>query len=181
VTATEPDRLSPDELRTTLRTWFHERRTTEVTLHENTPGANDDSDRYTVRYEASFEPRALDQARVEVWGTDDGQVAIGFELYARVASRVGGRRRYAKRFVGGHEPCPLGRAGLLAILDAIAGGELAVTVLALPWLGVVSARAGAAPEVVASLRAQGYAWGRWIAPIQPDPVVGRVLRFRGWT
>ena len=60
-----------------------------VAFRESSSPEDDANDDYRVIYEASFEPAALDKARIEFWITDSGHVAIGIETYERIARRLG--------------------------------------------------------------------------------------------
>jgi len=71
---------------------------------------------------------------------------------------------------------------LLAVLDAVADGRLAVLASVLPWLGIVSAVAVTTPEVLHRLRASGNTWLGWLRPAPARPARGlrRWVTFRAW-
>jgi hypothetical protein len=93
--------------------------TSDPTLHPN--------DDYRVIYEASFEPNALDKARIEFWVTDTGHVAIGIETYERITKRT---RLMAFRggFALGHEPRSVSEKALQILFDAVSHGRVTISV-----------------------------------------------------
>lgn len=122
--------MTPDEAIAVVRDWWaHAPRCRGVEFREPVPvppgpGDND----YNVIYEAVFEPPELTKARVELWVTDEGGVAVLFETKARLASRLSKRRIYhGRRCLGGHEPCPVSAGVLRGILEAVSKGEVSVT------------------------------------------------------
>lgn len=147
-----------------LREWFESRRPTPVTLEETRDPKNDPYVTYQVSYEAVFAPTSLDQARVEVWVTTDGRVAIGFEKASRVAERLN-VRAVQDRFAAGHEPHDLSEAGLLSLLTRIADGGLALSPVVIPLVGLYSARAVVRDSALRDLTAAGYGPTKWLRSI----------------
>ena len=179
---TRPEKIQLDTLRSALDRWFAERRVRQVEFRENLQPDKDDSASYTVCYEATFEPSALDQGFVEIWGTTQGDTGVGFERHTRVARRLGTKAAQPLRFVAGHEPCPLALQGLLAVLNAVADGRIAVLATVLPWLGLTSAQAVSTAATLHTLRESGNPWLRWLRS-QPkrQPTGPRsLLAFRPW-
>lgn len=74
-----------------------------VVRHPNSREDDQSYPGYTVLFEAIFEPRRLDQARLEVWFTSSGHTAIGIETWSRASRRLG-LRAWRKGFAIGHEP-----------------------------------------------------------------------------
>lgn len=128
-------------LRNALRTWYgaEERSVAfnERIVHDDM----DDADSYRVVYEARFHSESLNVATVELWLTEDGGVAIGFERRERVARALGTRAYQPHRFAAGHEPRDLSIAAVLDVLTAIAHGRVGLEAMALPLFGIVSTRA----------------------------------------
>jgi hypothetical protein len=73
--------MTVDDLRSIFSRWKAEDLAAAgVTFKESfDPTFDPRSDDYRVIYEATFEPVALDQARMEFWVTDTGHVAVGIE------------------------------------------------------------------------------------------------------
>lgn len=170
-----------------LAEWFAKKQITTVTFQAKNDPINDPKDSYVVVYEAAFEPNTLDQARVELWLTDDGRVSIGFETHVRIAAHFDAKTR-SKRFVSGHEPCQLTEQALLAILDAIANGEIALSVRKIPWVGLLWFLFVGTPKAVASVKtvdtlvSKGYWPVTWIRRVEAIKFneSGHLLHFRAW-
>ena len=179
---TRPEKIQLDTLRSALDRWFAERRVRHVEFRENLQPGEDDSASYTVCYEATFEPSALDQGFVEIWGTTQGDTGVGFERRTRIAQRLNTKAARPERFVAGHEPSPLALRGLLAVLNAIADGRIAVLATVLPWLGLTSARAVTTPPTLDALRESGNPWLRWLhaRPKREPTRPHALLAFRPW-
>ena len=149
-----------------------------VAFHETTEPMVDPHARYLVVYEAVFEPRSLDQGRVEVWITNDGQVAVGFERRDRIAGRLGVRNT-RQGFAAGHEPARVEPMGLKALLTLVASGGIVVSARVLPWIGLGSTSACANEEALESLAVAGYEKTGWLR--QTVRVGTRKLKFAPWT
>ena len=178
--------LRPERARQLLSEWFATRHTTSVAFREETNPKNDPQDDYLIAYEAVFEPDSLDQAYVDIGVTPDGCVAIGFETRERIAARLGVKNRRSG-FASGHEPYPLSEQGLLAILDVIANGQIAIPTKVLPWIGLGPFGVGlfkalVLPESLETLVANGYGPVTWLqAAKQSEFSVGdHFLHFRPW-
>ena len=164
-----------------LGRWFATRRTAGITFRETSTPIHDPNAEYEVVYEAIFEPNALDQLRLEIWATAQGDLAIGLETRERVARRLRGKYQ-SKRFVAGHEPVSIPESGLLKLLDVVATGRLSISAVSIPFLGLVSTRAIAPDDVIRELSDSGYThagwvhrqdrFGRWIG--------AQVLPYRAW-
>lgn len=82
----------------------------------------DSNDDYRVVYEATFEPKSLDKARLEFGVTDTGHVAVGVETYERIGRRLG-LKAISRGFAAGHEPTAASKDGLQILFDAVSLGE----------------------------------------------------------
>jgi len=175
--------IASETLRAVLAEWFRARGFRDIVFKENLSPEFDDAGRYVVDYEAVFEPRGLDQGRVDVWGTREGVVAVGFETWERIAARLSVGTSQPDRNVAGQEPDRLTVSGLIAVLDAVADGQMSVLASVWPGSGLASPRAVAAPAVLQTFRASGNTWLRWLgsAPQQPHLPWQRLLEFRPWS
>ncbi len=134
-------------------------------------------------YEASFQPAALDKARIEFWFTNMGYIAIGIETYDRIAQRL--RLRAIRHgFAVGHEPGTVSRDGLQMVFDAVTKGEIFIVVgIALEL--VSSARVYMVASTKDAIAKSGYKCSDWISPIPNDDVeklssLGSVVSYRAW-
>lgn len=86
-------------------------------------------DDYQVVLEAVFQPDDLDRARLELWLTPDGYVAVGVETRERVALRLGLRPgwRYKRAFADGFEPREVSIEELGQIHKVLSGGGLRIS------------------------------------------------------
>lgn len=150
-------------------------------LLEKTEPTPDPDASYEVRYEAVFEPTSVDQARVEVWLSADGGVAVGFERVKRVAERLG-MKVQDDRFAAGHEPHRMTETGLLLLLEMVADGEIAIESTVMPFLGLTSTKAVVTHDVLKALVSQGYAPVNWLKAMNRTEFSDRtdVLQFRRW-
>jgi hypothetical protein len=164
-----------------LSEWFSKRNPSSVEFRANVAPPHDpDSDDYVICYSAAFKPHALNQARVEVWETTQGGVAIGLETTSRIARRLSVNCR-KDHFAAGHEPTQVSTTGLLAILESIANGEIMIAARAFPWFGVAATSAVAPREVIRALMERGYNATNWISVPTRIPFPGwNVLRFNPW-
>ena len=131
--------VEPSRLRRLIEGWYSSRSFRSVELCVNTAPSGDYDQIYTVFCELKFKSDRLELPYTEIWITTAGDVGIGFERWSRIARRMGVVCR-RDRFVGGHEPRRVLDGELIAILDAIAGGNLAVLPMAIPFFGLLSAR-----------------------------------------
>lgn len=146
-------------LRASLAEWFDSRNPHGVEFRESVLPEIDRSDDYAIVYEAVFEPDDVTRSRIEIWVADDGAVAVGFETRERVAMRLGARPG-RPGFAVGNEPVDMGLPGLLALLDCIADGELAINARSV--LGVLAGvHAYVSPAVYEKLDGAGFT-ARWI-------------------
>lgn len=175
-------RLTSQRVKTILAEWFAMRRPSAVEFkEESAPKNSPHEDDYSIVYESVFLPEALDQARVEIWVTDDGNVAIGFEKQDRIARRLGVKGG-SDRFAAGHEPCAMTEAGLLSLLDRIADGEIAILATVLPLVGLTSTKAVVTDDNLKMLSSKGYTPIDWLSDISPAEFLNKddLLRFRRW-
>lgn len=180
--SSDDDGVRCDQLRKTLRDWFHKRQATAIRLTENLNPEKDPYARYTVAYEATFEPNVLDQTRLEIWITSDGMVAVGIETRQRIAERLGVRGGMRKVFAAGHEPAEVSEAGLVALLTVVADGKIAISTTCLPIVGILRCKAVLVPDTDRFLLSHGYD-GRWWLTVVDDfesDVFRHVLRFIPW-
>lgn len=133
----ENDQLQaePSRIRRLIESWFSSRNFSSVDLCINTAPPDDCDEDYTVLYEIGLKPDRLEQSCAEIWITTEGRVGIAFERWSRVARRMGVVCR-RDRFVGGYEPKPVSDRELIAVLDAIAAGVLAVLPVVIPFVGL---------------------------------------------
>lgn len=174
-----------EALREALLGWFESRRLTRVRFVEDPDPPLDEEERleaYQVNYLASFEPDTLQLARVEVWGSVQGGIGVGFERRDRMAQRLGVRCYQPGRFVGGSEPGPLRLSELVAFLDAVADGQIAAVVTVWPWLGLTASRAVAPRSLHEPLRRFDPSWGDWLRtrPRRGARGLNRLLEFGRW-
>ncbi|MBS0157658.1 MAG: hypothetical protein JSS26_03615 [Nitrospira sp.] len=173
----EPEETSPEQFRVILAEWFSGRRTTGIRLIENMKPKNDPNGDDAVAYEISFEPDTLEKARVEVWATTDGLVAVGIEKRDRIAQRLHVKNR-REGFAAGHEPSFVTQDGLLALLTIIADGNFSISSSSLPIWGLAKTRAVISPEASEALASRNYnaQWWLEVAPaFHPSD-----LRFNPW-
>ena len=96
--------MEAGQLHSAFRDWYRQRLgDAGVAFTEINDPPVDPDDSYYVVYEVRFEPIDLDKARLEIWLTDSGQVAVGIETRERIARRLM-VRTLRSGFVGGHEP-----------------------------------------------------------------------------
>src|SRR5258705_10545364 len=101
-----------EQLKTIVADWgWKGLSTSGIEFRESSDPEFDPNDDYRVIYEVSFEPSALDKARIEFWVTDMGHVAVGIETYERICKRLE-RRTTRDGFVAGHEPREVTKDGL---------------------------------------------------------------------
>lgn len=173
--------MNPQGARQLLSEWFATREANGVDFRENTKPDPDPDARYTVAYEAIFEPSSIEKAQVELWVTVEGEVAIGFETRKRVAERLGVRCR-SGRFAAGHEPHRTSAPGLFAFLDLVADGHVAISWTAVPLFGLISTRAVVSHETLEVLVSRGYNPVKWLKQAKDTRSWhGRsLLRFEQW-
>lgn len=169
--------FSLPHLCTVLSDWYKQREPTTVQFIENTKPQEDPDSRYTVVYEAVFEPSTLDRFRVELWATTDGEIAVGLEKRNRIAKRLGVENRQ-EGFAAGHEPYQVTQEGLIALLTLAANGEIAITATTLPIWGLAKTTAVVHSGSFNILSSQSYDCRRWLEvadEFQPSD-----LRFKPW-
>ncbi len=173
--------LTPTTVRETLTEWFAKRKAGDVEFRERTTPASDPDARDRVSYQAVFEPVALDRARVELSVTAEGHIAIGYETRTRMAERLGVNGDKGC-FAAGHKPHRMTKPGLLAVLDAAADGDIAITSVVLPVLGLVATRAVMRREGLQKLGGKGYAPLGWLEGERKAvlPSTSHLLRFYKW-
>jgi hypothetical protein len=176
--------MLPADAHEFISSWFVSQSASDVELRESFPSNRRPADDYNVVYEAIFEPQTLDKARVEIWITEEGRVAFGFETRQRIAKRLSvAYRRKRKRFAAGHEPTSLSRDGVLALLGAISDGKLLLSTRT--FFGVLDGtQAVMWKNDRQDLESAGYGYVRWIGvarePIVGLGILGSLVRFRPW-
>lgn len=170
-----------ERIRKILSTWFATKRAISVTFREVINPTPDADARYTVAYEAIFEPLSLDQARVELWVTSEGNIGIGFESHKRVAERLGVSSRY-DRFATGHEPHRMSETSLLALLDLIADGKIAISCTVIPLKGLISTKALLLSDCLDQLVLKDYSPLNWLHGVSQSEFSnqGNLLKYRQW-
>lgn len=173
--------LTPERAKVLLSEWFISKHTTTVVFREETNPKNDPHDDYLIGYEAIFEPKSLEHAYIHIGVTPDGYVAIGFERWERIAERLGAKNS-SVRFAAGHEPCFISESGLLAILDLIANGQIAIAPTVIPLIGLVSTKAKVLQDVLEELISKGYSSVSWLNGVSQTEFSekGRLLQFSRW-
>jgi hypothetical protein len=171
-----------EQYREKLLDWFKQIQTTAIRFTENTSPEQDPYARYTVAYEATFEPNTLDRAFVEIGLTTDGMIAIGLETKNRIASRLELKGSKHKVFAAGHEPTDASVDGLLALLTAVAQGNIAISATALPLLGLVKTKAVLLSDTNKFLVSHGYDARGWLTVVDDfeSDAFRQVLRFAPW-
>lgn len=174
--------LTPERVQQVLTEWFSRSHPTTVHFKEVTEPAPDPNADYLVVYEAIFEPSSLDQARVELWVTKEGNVALGFERQKRIAERLGVKSK-SNRFVAGHEPRRMFESDLLKILDLIATGQIAIDPTVIPIFGLISTKAVASRDVLEHLDFMSYSPLIWLKEVSKTEFSKEehFLRFRPWS
>lgn len=177
----DPELKKPESVRQLLSEWFTTRHTTTIVFREETNPTPDPDARYRVAYEAIFDSSRLDQACVEIWVTTEGEIAIGFERRKRIAERLGVKSAI-DRFAAGHEPHRMSEPGLLAILDLIADGQIAVSPTVIPLFGLVSTKAVVLHDVLEELALKGYSPVNWLKGVTRTEFSEerRFVKFRRW-
>ena len=147
-----------ERTRRSLSRWLADRNFGSVQFTEDTNPAADPDGSYQLDYVATFDPPSLRQVRVEVWVTDEGEIAVGLERFGRVADRLGVRCSLNDRraFAAGHEPLAVSDAGLLGLLDLVADGELALSVACVPLAGLLGVAAVLPDGAPGALVSSGY-------------------------
>jgi hypothetical protein len=148
-------------------------------VHVKNP-AKDPHARYEVIHETAFEPASLEVGRVEVWLTESGEISIGFETVERVAKRLGVRAAKSG-FAAGHEPQAMSRESLLALLDLVANGDVALHATIVPLIGISDVTAYTSATALARLAEMGYTATRWLRPREQRGDGVSLLQYQPWT
>jgi hypothetical protein len=167
-------------LRESITAWWRGREIRSVDFHEFENPQSDPDSRFTVTYEAVFEPRSLDQARLELWITEAGEVAIGFETRDRVASRLGVRNR-RQGFAAGHEPREVSERWLREAIEMVALGDIAVAARTIPLVGLSKTIALVAPPRLATLQGLDPVAAAWLKGATAKvSAITRLVRYERW-
>jgi hypothetical protein len=171
-----------EQFREILLDWFKQIQTTAIRFTENANPESDQYARYTVAYEATFEPNSLDRARIEIWLTTEGMIATGLETKNRIAARLKLKEGNHKVFAAGDEPSEVTKEGLLALLTAVAEGNIAISATSLPLLGLVKTQAVLLSDTDKSLASHGYNARGWLTVVDDfeSDAFRHVLRFTPW-
>jgi hypothetical protein len=160
--------MTPDGAKAVISSWRGSRRpyACDVEVRETLSPKRGVGDDYNVVYDVIFEPNVLDKARVELWFTDAGYIAVGFENYERFCNRLQ-ITSHRHGFVAGHEPREVSQIGLIAIMDAISNGNISLRFVS--KLGVLL-RVGATMREadLSFLRDAGYDCTDWISILGKD-------------
>lgn len=170
-----------EHIRQSITAWFEKKQTSSVILLENLNPDNEQYEDYHISYEVVFEPSSLDQACVELWVTDKGYVGIGFEKRGRVAGRLNVPCRRGG-FSAGYEPLSISIEALLANLESVARGKVALNVTVLPWVGLVRTKAIMLDEDFVLLSSQDKNVKYWLSSVQnfKSNFISRNLQFSPW-
>ena len=95
-------------------------------LIENLTPEHDKYADYLLVYEAVIAPPRLDQARIELWVGEEGNLAVGIENQGRIAERLRKRTGSPVQFIAGHEPLALEMAHVEKLVEVVAGGGLVI-------------------------------------------------------
>ena len=150
-------------------------------LSETKPALHDQSDDYRARvvFRAHVEPTVLDQMRVELWVTDNAEVAVGLETWERAAALLGlHNTSHPSRFVTGHEPLRVTFDYIRDLVEVVAGGgaELQARALFGRLNRVHLALTAELSEAMRHLRPAFWPTGGWGLPLG-----GRMsVRYRPW-
>lgn len=163
-----------------VHSWISKNAAPGIELRICTKPSNDDDDDYSVSCEVRFEPVNKACARVELWLTRDGAIAVGFETNKRL-SELSGIDCGDNGFASGNEPvAKLGLRGVNALLDAVAAGELMVTIKPRLFSGPRTVAIAPAPIRERLHRESGGAF-LWIRDEAACRDKGRVLSFEPWS
>jgi hypothetical protein len=173
-----------DDLRSVFSRWKTEDLVAAgVTFRESFNPPFDPHDDYRVIYEASFEPLALDQARMEFWVTETGHVAVGIESYQRILARTG-LAAIIGRFAAGHEPVTATKEGSQILFDAVTKGRMFIVVWSLLRVATL-VRLYMCESDCNAMASSGYRYyGISAVPQQhtggPSARFGTILSYRPW-
>jgi hypothetical protein len=177
--ASDVSRVSVRDLIDFVDAWIAQHTASGIELGICTEPANDDDDDYSVACEVRFEPVRKSCARLELWLTKDGAIAVGFETKKRV-SELSGIDCGNAGFASGSEPMEkLGLGGVNALLNVVADGELKVA---------IKPRLFSGPRIAAVTSAGTREWLRqasqgalsWIRDEAAFRNRGRILKFEPW-
>ena len=179
----ELPRLSPDDCRRTIARWLERRSGLATTLRESTGPSTDPSEDYVVAYEAVFEPKDLEHARLAIFVTTDGYVEVGLETRERLARRLGVKNWRRPRGYGvGHQPGPMTVEQLTSLLDIVADAKFTL-VAEVGLLGLGNVTAILRPEDATVLPDRSTSHWQWLT-VSPKEVQHtsrvRVIRFAAW-
>ena len=146
-----------EDLRAILARWSGEDlAAASISFQETTSRQFDANDDYQVVYKARFEPARLDRARIEIWATDTGHVAVGVETFGRVIQQLE-LRAMRSGFVGGNEPRNVSKDGLKRLLDTVSAGRIFIVVRSALWIAL-TAKIYMATTDRDDIMRDGYPW-----------------------
>ena len=170
--------MTPSAAKMILDSWFRDRHVESVRcIHIEDP-AKDPHSRYEVTLETVFEPTSLEMGRLELWLTKSGEISVGFETVERVAKRLN-VKGIKSGFAAGHEPQEISKEGLLAVLDLVANGEIAIHPAVLPLIGISHVTAYTSAQALTRLVNAGYSATQWLHRRQHGDN-GSLLEYRAW-
>lgn len=88
----------------------------------------------------------------------------------------------SNRFAAGHELRCMSESGLLATLDLIAAGQIAIAPTVIPLFGLISTKAVALHAVLAAIASKGCSSVNWLKGVSQTEFSeeGRLLKFHHW-
>lgn len=174
--------MPSEEMHQLLSNWYVSKNAPHINFRESFPSALDSADDYRVIYEACFEPPTLDKARIEVWLTDEGNIALGFETRQRIAEKLG-VANWRMGFAAGHEPRAISGESVIALLNAVSDGNILLRTRTI--FGVLGGiRATMSEEDRLNLMSAGCDYVDWIdstaATLLPSRFFSTLVPFQPW-
>lgn len=166
-----------------IERWLSLAQVPQDLLSINRSPMNDPDDSYEVATEFVVDSPKLDQLRIEIWIATDGSVAVGIESYRRIAERIGGKEARS-RFGTGHEPANVPIQALKELLELARSGKISLSVLHVPFFGIVSVRGVLLEEDRDRLISAGYPDHGWmreaLTPEKAARLGRRHLQYSPW-
>lgn len=104
---------------------------------------------------------------------------MGFETRKRVADRLG-VKNWRNGFAAGHEPYPMTEPALLALLEMIANGRIAISARVIPFFGLISTKAVVLRDSLDVLIENGYCPLDWLKVLPEMEPSRRIVQFGRW-
>lgn len=168
----------PEGIRRALTDWYESRPACNVRYQVNEQPENSAFEDYSVAFEATFNPVSEAKSYIEIWVTPEGEIAIGFERWRRLARRLGVSYR-RDQFAAGLEPIRMDVEEILSVLDLAYSGHISISVVTIPWIGIVSTKAVADEQACKQLK------GKRCFPISQERTklklpLSRILNYEPW-